>query len=381
MKWGTSLGAVLCAAITSSGASACVGSLTPGGNDANPPGDDSAAEAAARSAFYTRAWPALQACAACHVTQAGSEFMKATKEATYDHIVAFSPSVVNLEAPASSRVVVKPDHAGLGLTPAEQADVVEWIELQKVAAADSGDAPEFIATDLVALTLGGENTIALDSLGLAGARVEFLAEMYGEILYVSDLVINSGTSGARIVHPLFVSWDNTAPIPDPADRFFDYDVNYPANEVNPIGGGTAAFVGFAPTNRLSIYFQVLDTYQSGGGAGGGNGGCRVVTSFTNNARQALSQSCGSCHANANNGGATGAMDIVGVNDTTPATQKTVCDQVLLRVNKDAPNMSGIFIAADPSSGTGHPFKFQSQNAFTTFRNQVSLWITEESTAP
>lgn len=307
--------------------------------------------------------------------------MKATKEETYDHIL--TSSVINLEAPASSRIVVKPDHAGVALTTTKAADVVEWLELQKIAAAEGGGgSSEFVASDLITLSIGATNTVPLDDLGLPGARIEFLAEMFGEVLYVSDLVVNSGTDGSRIVHPLFVSWDGQTPVPDPADRFFDYDVNFPANEIHPIGGGIAAFTGFLPTNQLSIHFEVLAKHQAGGGGGGNNGGCRVPTSFTTNARQTMATNCASGNCHVTNASARGAMNLTGINDTSPAAQQTVCDQVLLRVNKDTPNMSGIFIAADPSSGTGHPFKFGgNQGNFTTFRNAVTVWINEEKTAP
>jgi hypothetical protein len=108
-------------------------------------------------------------------------------------------------------------------------------------------------------------------------------------------------------------------------------------------------------------------------------GCKVVTSFTQNARTPLSQTCVTCHGGANSG-ATSAVDMTKINDTSTTGQTAACGQILSRVNLTTPDQSGILLAADPASGVTHPFKF-STTAYPAFKTSLTTWIQAEKAAP
>jgi len=96
-------------------ASACSG-LIDGGSGS---GTLTPEETAARQAFVNKAKPVLDLyCASCH---SGSDptvaFLKgANPMEVRDTLLGFDPQVVNLEAPASSRLMTKGAHSGPSLT-------------------------------------------------------------------------------------------------------------------------------------------------------------------------------------------------------------------------------------------------------------------------
>jgi hypothetical protein len=199
-------------------------------------------------------------------------------------------------------------------------------------------------------------------------------------------MLEGGTEGVYLEHPLFVSWpaDDSQPIPDTLDRYFNVKINMKAgDEPMPIGGGSAAFINFAPTNRLSLHFEVLDRYRDEGMGGGGTAGatgCKKLTEFKANAKTPLQNNCGSCHANAGNANARGAMDLTGINATDDETLQNVCNQARTRINFTDTNASGFFIAPNPGNATNHPFKFPAQANFDAFKAAVDVWVQAEKTA-
>ena len=102
--------------------------------------------------------------------------------------------------------------------------------------------------------------------------------------------------------------------------------------------------------------------------------------FTQIAQPQLAAKCaGPCH-DGGNPNARNAVDMSLLADTVnPMSQQTACNEILTRVNKlDIPN-SGILLAPDPNSGTGHPFK---DPDFVNFRdNAIIPWATMERDAP
>jgi mono/diheme cytochrome c family protein len=386
--------------LTAIGASGCTGIIDNGSQNAGLTPE----QAIAKDAWLKKALPALRTnCIACHGSQVSIDFLKGAGDMDIrDNLVAFTPEVVNLDAVQSSRLVTKGTHNGPSLSADDASSILEWISAEKDAQSagmGSGSGGPVLETKKfsVLICTGGVpgdatcpiNTVLLDDTGLAGAKITFVAQALSDSLYVNDLYLEAGTDGAYLEHPLFVSWPaagGTAK-PDAIDRFFNVKMNLMAATKDQIGGGAAPFVGFIPSDQLSVHFKVVKPYQPGTGGTGGTGGttgggCKKLTEFKANAQGPLSTNCGSCHANkAAQPAAVSAMDLTGIAAADDVTLQGVCNQALTRVNKVTPLQSGFYIAPNPGNATNHPFKFPSAGAFGTFKTSMDVWINAEITAP
>ncbi len=380
----------------------CNGLIDGGGNGS----DDTLTpeEIAARAAYTDKAKTHLdQVCVSCHAgTDPAVAFIQgATAMEQRESLLGWDPQVVNLDAPSSSRLLNKREHAGPALTAQQSADILTWIQAEREAAGATGTGDTGLETPAftpVLCTAGnpGDPTCPItyvDIAGLvpgwAGAKIKFVATPLSQDLYITNLELEGGPEGVYLEHPLFVSWPPEGnPIPDTLDRFFNIKMNLmPGAMPEQIGGGTAAFINFTPTNQLTIHFKVVDKYRpddggmDGGGGGGGATGCKQVASFVANARGPLQNSCGSCHANAGNANARSAMDITGVaNAGDMAMMQMVCDQVRTRINFQDTNASGFYIAPNPAQATGHDFKFPDAGTFNNFKAAVDVWVQAEKTS-
>lgn len=359
-------------------------------------------EFAARTAFVEKAKPVLDTyCISCH---AGSDpsvaFMAgADAMAQRDSMLAFDPSVINLAAIQSSRLLTKGAHSGPALTAQQSSEILQWVTAERDAAGSVGTVDTGLETAaftplLCTSGLPGTETCPINFVdigslveGWAGAKIRFVAQPLSQDLYMTNLALEGGPEGVYLEHPLFVSWPVQGdPIPDTLDRFFSVKLNMmPGAVPESIGGGTAAFVHFTPTNQLTIHFKVVDRYrdETGGGPGPGGGGatgCKQLASFTTNARGPLQTSCGGCHANANNANARGAMDITGIASTDDAVLQGVCNQARTRINFTNTDASGFYIAPNPAQATNHPFKFATQANFDGFKAAVDVWVQAERTS-
>lgn len=368
-------------------------------------------EANARRLWDEKAWPILEAqCGGCHTSMPNIDFFNtngadlvANPYAIREATVAFTPSVINLEAPPSSRLLTKGLHDGPELSTTDSADLLEWIRAEQDARPQPGEpgGAVILKTDSIMpqvcapgtpLASCPVNTFDLTSLGLAGATISFTALQFSTQLYINQLKLVGGTSGAYIEHPLFVSRPPAPPpnepakdpIADPIDRFFNLKMNIAMATESMIDGGTASFVGFPPENTLEVHFKIITPYKMeegpGNGGTGTTGGCKDLASFKTNAQTQLQTSCGGCHNNAGNANARGALDMTGMNSADDATILLACNQAKTRVNLTTIDQSGLFLAPDPAN-TNHPFRFPSAAAFTTFKNAVSVWANAEKTAP
>jgi len=362
-------------------------------------------QAAARKAFINSALPRFnEACTVCHAgARVGVEFLQgASPGAQYTQIMGFDPQVVNTDAPGSSRVLTKGLHEGPELLSEQASDILQWINLEKAAIPDPGgdggpilETAEFqaqICTD--ASTPGSPtcpiNSVSLDNVGIAGAKINFVAQAFGSALYVTELRLVPGAGGANIEHPLFVSWpaDGSAPKPDTLDRFFNVKLNLMATATQDeelIGGGLAAFVGFVASDKITIHFRVAGLFKTDDGGGGTTeaAGCKRLDSFKTNAQSSFAaavagapQSCISCH---NAGNAQSAVNMVGVNAGDDVAIKAACDQIRTRVDFQNTAQSGIYLAPDPANAN-HPFKFNTAQ-LSTFKAAVDKWIADEKVAP
>lgn len=358
-------------------------------------------EKAARQVFVAKAKPILDStCASCHVGMPMIDFLAgADPMAVRDRLLHFDPQVVNLEAATSSRLLTKGAHSGPALLASQASDLIEWIQAERDAANVTGSGDQSLATAPFTplLCTGGNpgdptcpiNIVDISPLvtGWAGAQIKFVAQPLGTDLYVTNLALITGAEGVYIEHPLFVSWpnDGSQPLPDTLDRYFNVKMNLKADDMpSPIGGGTAAFINFNPQNKLTINFKIVEKYRTEEGGGGMTttaAGCKKLPEFKANAKGPLQTNCASCHANAGNTNARGAMDITGIASTDDATLQNVCNQARTRINFTDTNQSGFYIAPNPAQATNHPFKFPAQGNFDTFKAAVDIWVQAEKTAP
>lgn len=410
-----SVGAVVLVAMVG-----CTGLIQDTGNGLTPE------QQKAQDVWIAKAAPIFKAqCGACHAgSQADIAFIAgATDLDIRDTLVKFDPQVVNFDAPQSSRVLTKGAHAGPALGAQDSSDILEWIQDERDAAtkgAGSGSSGPTLETtpfmpllctsgtagDISGCGTGGAccpiNHVDLTNLGpgLAGASIDFVAQPLSTDLYVTDLYLKASTVGVYIEHPLFVSWsDPNTPIPDPLDRYFAVKMNeMPATgavtcpPVGPscdaIGGGTAAFHNFTPTNALTIHFKIADIYHPASGGTGGTGatGCKVLSSFKTNVVPVMNvtlagegNNCAGCH-DGQNGNATSAMALTGIGSATDSMVQTACNQVLTRINMQSIATSGVILAPEMGQDAAHPFKLTPGN-FTTFSNGLTTWANAEKTAP
>ncbi len=354
-------------------AAGCTGGIetfNPGGADA---GADGAAQA--RAMFDSDITPLLNGfCAACHSTPGSIGFVAPDPD-VYTAVMAW-PGLVNLESPASSRLLAKGSHDGPAWTAAQQASVEAWIGLEADARAVE---PAAISQTAAFAPVVGINTIDLAQIGLPGSTVTFRLERLQVGIYLSELMVNAGPAGAHLTHPLLVTWSDGLPTPDPIDRFADVELSLQPATSAMIGGGTVVLVNVPVEAMLSLHFSLAE--PAAGGEVPTAAGCKDVASFTTNAQPALAANCASCHAGAD-ASATAATDMSRLGDLAPEAQAAACGQILSRVNLADPPNSGLFVAPDPLSGAGHPFKFGGDPAaFTAFRDQVLVWINTEVAAP
>lgn len=388
----------------------CTGLIDNGGDQSLTP-----EQRIARQKWIEKALPVLKPnCGQCHAgSQPDIAFISGVNDlAARDTLMGFDPQVVNVDAPGSSRILTKGAHAGPTLLASQASDILEWVQAEKDAAgvgSGGGSGGPILETTAFSPLLctcvetGSGSTcvpgvspdcpinhVDLSALGLAGATIEFVAQPLGASdLYVRNLVLKASTDGAYVEHPLFVSWPsgNAKPIPDGLDRFFNVKLNLMATTQSDIGGGTAAFVGFAPNNKLTIHFKVVDKFKmatgSGSGSGGGGGGgCKKLVEFKANAKSQLQAACASCHAGNANGNAKSAMNIDGVGATDDPSILLACNQARTRINFADTTLSGFYIAPNPGQATGHPFKFGGNQAnFNAFKAAVDVWVQAEKTAP
>jgi len=401
-----------CAAIVLVG---CTGLIASGGDPGLTP-----QQRVAQQKWVNEALPAIQnsTCLGCHAgSTPGVEFLAGSTDLDIRKtLLNFSPAVVNLDAPPSSRILTKGAHNGPALQSDAASAILDWLQAEQAAAQGAGSGAMLISTPLFTPQLctagvAGDatcpiNNVPLDALGVPGAQIQMLIQaLDNSDIYITDLYLFGGSMGVYLEHPLFVSYPADAsaqPIPDSIDRFFDVKMNIPAATATvpecegttplpascaTVGGGTAAFIGFSPTNALAIHFKVVTPYVPGSGTGttGGGGGCKRVDSFTANAVPVMiaANECASCHMG-QNGNATSAVDMTGITTTGDMTAQTnACNQVRTRVNFQTVAQSGVLLAPEAGGDGAHPFKLSAATTptYTNFSTAVQKWIADEAAAP
>ncbi|HEY4240612.1 MAG TPA: hypothetical protein VGM88_12410 [Kofleriaceae bacterium] len=369
-------------------------------------GDDGDSDAltAAKSAWQNEALPVFRTvCTTCHTgTYPEVAFLAGSTDLDIRTTILGSPEI-NLDAVPSSRILTKNSHEGPPLTADQATKLTDWLMKEKAAVpAGSGsgitlDTDPFIVQSCTTGSAGDAtcpvNIVALDSLGLAGAKIQFVAPFVGSILYLTDFQIFAGTDGLYAEHMLVVSHPSGSdmPVPDPLDRYFAMKEDLMANGSDNIGDGTAAFSTFSVGDKLSFHFKVLTPYvdASGSGSGSGSGvddgGCKDLTTFKASAQSFFAtqltgeaQSCVSCHGGGN-ATAKQTLDMTGVDSTDDTTIATACAQIKADANLDDPPSSAFFLAPAPGN-MNHPFHLTAGD-LSNFKTQATVWINAEKVAP
>lgn len=374
----------------------CVG-LIDGGSDGLSP-----QQRTARDKWVKEAFPVMRSnCQTCHNgSRPNVGFLIGTEDlAIRQTLLDYQPSVVNLEAASSSRILTKGLHEGPQLTAEQSSALLLWVQAERDAVNHDPDNPiPVLATPPIAAqmcTAGTPETtpdtcpinhIALSAIpnagtNVPGAEITFTAQALTSGLYLTRLNVTGGTAGAYMEHMLFVSLPSGKdPFPDQLDRYFATKLNVKAGETAPLDGGSEAFVGFVPTDTFTVHFKVIQAYKPET-TGTVPGGCKVLASFKANAQSQLNTNCGSCHIAAN-ASAKAAMDLGGINATTDDQIAAVCAQVRSRINFQTTDQSGFFLAPNPANQSNHPFKFNGNAAqFTAFKTAMDVWVKAEQTAP
>jgi hypothetical protein len=239
-------------------------------------------EAAAQATWINKALPVFNSiCITCHGgSMPDIAYIAGTDDlARRETLVNYVPRIVNLDAPASSRVVTKGDHTdsvpvpgGPAMTTDQVTDVLVWINAE--AKARPNTAPP-IRTDKytpMLCTAGNPgdatcpiNSIDLTPLGTAGS-LEFTVKEITGGAYFQALKFKAGASGLYLEHPLFESYAGGADpgIPDPTDRFFATTLNLMPDTEATFGlAGGETIAGFAPTDPITIRFDALEAFRPG----------------------------------------------------------------------------------------------------------------------
>lgn len=370
----------------------CTGLLDPGSDGLTSD------QRKAQEKWRTSARPVLQTnCAGCHNgSRANVDFLAGAQDTQVrDRLMTYTPPVVNLEAPGSSRILTKGLHEGPEFTSESLSSVLQWLQAEKTAQdSDPVTAPPKLVTAPLAVTFctvppGNPtpcpiNHIPLEMLPdigpmLPGAEISFSAFALDTAIYVTNLKITGGTAGVNFEHPLFVSKPAMGDsVPDKIDRYFDVKINEKAGGTDSIGGGAASFEGFLKDSMLEVHFKIVQAFKPDTTPPPTNT-CKALALFKSNVAGRLNTSCASCHTGGGNG--RGALDITGVAAADNPTLLTACNQVRGRVDLINPATSALYNAPNPGSATNHPFKFPTAATFTDFKTSVDAWIQAEKTAP
>jgi hypothetical protein len=230
-------------------------------------------EQLAQQAWVEKAMPILGTkCLMCHDGSMPNIGYIAGEDdlARRETLVSYVPRVVNLTAPASSRMLTKGAHTGPALDVTEANDILIWIRAESKARPNDAPpirtamyTPTVCPTD-VAGPMCPLNMVDLSSLGVAGT-LEFAVQQVGADSYYTQLKVKAGAEGIYLEHPLFESYEGGAepPKPDPIDRYFATTLNLMANTEAPIGTGTASLTGFNAADPITIRFDVVEKYRPG----------------------------------------------------------------------------------------------------------------------
>lgn len=204
-------------------------------------------------------------CGDCHQDAAVAPAFMAGPD-VYETVMGW-PDLVVPGLPGESTLVTKGAHRGPAWEAAEARVVSEWIvqEGGEPVAADggaplgddagSGDPPSVDGPYTPPMTISeGRNEIELSEAGVPGGVLSFHATRVAVGLHLSDVAIRAGSGGARVTHPLLVSWVDGVPVADPDDRFRGVELTIPADSSVTLAT-SVVLADFPDPGALSVQFD------------------------------------------------------------------------------------------------------------------------------
>ena len=232
---------------------------------------------AARKAWVVGAQPVLSAnCSMCHggsmpavAWLEGGDDVNAQKEDLLTYVSSLMMPIIDFNAPQASLIIKKGGHDGPALTAGQASGILDWIQKERDATPVANGFP--IMTPAIALmpcTAGapGEptcplNEIPLEAHGAPGAKVEFTASNLSGQLYLANIKVVPGPTGAYVEHPVFVSVPAVGePKLDPLDRYASVKLNVAAGAavaMQQLGTGSGTFPMFNPAEPLALYAKAV----------------------------------------------------------------------------------------------------------------------------
>ena len=230
----------------------------------------------------------------------------------------------------------------------------------------------------------GFNQLPLDVIGLPATSLHFVATRVGDGMFLDGVQLSTGPMGARLEHPVFVTWVDGAPRPDPVDRFSGLTLEVDPNSSADFDTGTVVITDMPAGALLSIHFTTATPMTSpvtpGVDAGmpmPPSGGCAQLDAFRTSAVPPLRTYCTRCHGGGN-ASATGSMDMTNVGASSDSAALMGCNQILGRISATAPSTSGLFTQPDPAGGSTHSFHFGTSRELDTFRASLLTWFEMEA---
>lgn len=356
-------------------------SVRPEGGDAGAPSD--ASGPSAEAFFESRVEGMLDdRCGGCHgAGRSAPDFLRPDPDVRTT-LLGY-PALIDLDSPDDSRLVVKGEHTGPAFTTSQAADVVRWISLEAAEGTMVTPTERELATTPIAVR-EGFNNLPLDSLGMPASSIIFVASRVGDGVFLDGVQIAAGPMGARLEHPVFVTWTEGTPHPDPVDRFAGLTLEVEPNSSASFDTGTVIITDLPEGALLSIHFAeagpMTTPVMPGADAGMGGsptGGCTELAAFRANAVGPLTTYCTRCHGGGNPA-ATGSIDMSDVDATGDAALLMGCNQILGRISPTMPSASGLFTQPDPASTSGHDFRFGTTRELETFRTSILAWFSMEA---
>lgn len=313
-------------------------------------------------------------CAACHAPGRDAPAFLTPEPDLYTGVTEYA-NLINRTLPSSSPILTKGRHAGPEWTGPQAGVIGRWLELE--GEGFEGTAPTLVTPAVIVMD-GPLSPIPLEDFALTRSVVQVLAERVGSGVVLKEIEVNTGPTGAVLMHPQIVWFVDGVAEVDPLDRLMGMDITVAPNssgmlarEVQiaefPVGAQIAFnFASVAPSDGAMI---PTDPMMPPTGPG-----CMNVGGFTTFVTPALLANCTSCHAG---GDGTGALDMREVSSADSEAQGRACARVLPEMNRTDPNMSRLFQRPDPGFADMHRFKFGSAAQFNAFRDTVMMWFSAE----
>lgn len=328
--------------------------------------------------FETSVKPEIAATCSCHYTQQDTikPFLATGDE--YNSITTYESGKFIPMVADQSLLLNKGAHQGPGLSDAQHAKVLAWLEGEVLT---RGKTMGTKTTPTVAIR-SGDFYVSLDSLvDDPLAKITFHLETFGNRAYkVSNLQLTAGpTAGIHIKHPRFIIFSATGATPDPSDGLSTADVS----TVNPsmsttVGSGSLILSNLpATTARLALAFELLEKVNPNPNA---MLACKNFTGFNPAVKNQLATCAALCHSSSGSDSrasqANGAFNMGAALGNVEADIQKMCVYALGRMNLTTLPQSMLIIQPQPAASGGtanHPYKITNADSFQAYQTALTTW--------